>query len=117
MKRLPVLCPQEYEGMDMRVTPCNRCDQGWDKDAGRCAVYVGVERFVTVAADKVPECPIADRCQHQLQATPKPCLVRERGFICESALVFAGVPDAEDHPLSFNDNMMADARPASSTSF
>jgi hypothetical protein len=119
MKKLRVLCPQEYEGMDMRAASCDRCSSGWDKSKGRCTVYVGVEHLPVLhdsspssrrgTKGAVPDCPIADRCQHQLQELPGLCAVRARGLVCESALVAGGMaPDAAvDHPDSFNANTIA----------
>jgi hypothetical protein len=101
--KLPVLCPQEYEGATtMRVVVCDRC-VGWDRVARRCAIDTGAEDLPLEAL--VPDCPIQDRCQHQIQSDG-PCLIRARGMICESALVFAGVPNAERHPLAFNASLL-----------
>ena len=96
------LCPQEYDGMDMRVVPCDRCSVGWDASRRRCTVPTGAEHFPLVPAAEVPVCPIQDRCQHQVQQV-EPCIIRARGMICESALTMAGVVDAHNHPLAFND--------------
>jgi len=93
MRKLRVLCPQEYEGMDMRVTPCTRCDSGWNPATGRCDIYVGVEHRELVPPSQVRQCPIQDKCQHQIQASAGLCAVRARGMICESALTLAGVAD------------------------
>jgi hypothetical protein len=102
-KRLPVLCPQSYEGTDMRVTPCTRCPVGWDKTAQTCNVEIGCEHLPLVSPAEVPACPIVDRCQHQRQSDG-PCIVRSRGLVCESALVHGGMSadTAAVHPLSFH---------------
>lgn len=92
--RLPVLCPQEYDGLDMKVTTCTRCDVGWDRTSRRCTVTTGCEHLPV--EDEVSTCPIQDRCQHQVQDVA-PCVVRSRGLVCESALREAGVPDPESH--------------------
>jgi len=102
MRRLPVLCPQEYVGVaEMRAVPCNRCTAGWGREEQRCTISVGCEHLPTVEPREVPDCPIQDRCQHQAQSEG-PCSVRARGMICESALVLAGIPDQDAHPLAFN---------------
>jgi hypothetical protein len=93
-KRLPVLCPQEYDGLKMQVTTCTRC-ASWQKVEQRCNVYIGCEEEALAAPADVPECAIADRCQHQIQALPAPCPVRARGMVCESVV---GV----DSPIAFN---------------
>lgn len=94
MKKLPVICPQIYEGTQMLAEPCTRCCN-WSKPDRRCTVYMGVEHLRRVRASKIPACPAAARCQHQLQNNPNPCPVRARGYICESIV-------GEDHPLAFN---------------
>lgn len=106
--KLKVLCPQEYMGVFMNVTPCNRCRQ-WDKKFTRCSVDTGAEHLPDEPSEKIPDCPIQDRCQHQLQTPDSPCVVRKKGLICESALVFNGMSrdDAMDHPLAFNADMVA----------
>lgn len=108
MKKLLVLCPQEYTASTMNVTPCSRCRQ-WDKQSTRCTVYTGAEHLPDEPAEKVPVCPIQDRCQHQLQTPDGPCVVRLKGLICESALVFDGLSrhDAMDHPLAFHADVVA----------
>lgn len=98
MSRLPVLCPQEYVGIEMRVVPCTRCSSGWDAASRSCLAETGCEDIGVVAA--VPDCPIQERCQHQAQATG-PCEVRARGMICASALSHAGI-DPQSHPLAFS---------------
>ena len=105
MKRL--LCPQEYSGMTMKVTPCDRCSVGWDKKLQKCKVDTGAEHLRS--SKQIPACPIQDRCQHQVQST-SPCIVRSKGLICESALIEGGMsPDAAmSHPLSFHADMMAE---------
>jgi hypothetical protein len=97
------LCPQQYEAADMLVTPCTRCSVGWDRQAGRCTILTGAEHFPLVPEGEVPTCPIQDRCQHQVQ-DDRPCVVRARGMICESALVLSGMDlsEAFAHPLAFN---------------
>lgn len=84
----------------MKVTPCTRCITGWNKTAKRCEIYAGVEHLPLVKEEDIPSCPIADRCQHQLQQSA-PCVVRARGLVCESALDFVGL-DGPNHPLGFN---------------
>lgn len=106
LHRLRVLCPQEYEGVDnMNVTACTRCHVGWNEATRTCTIETGAEHLEPV--DEPPSCPIADRCQHQLQST-SPCVVRSKGLVCESALVFGGMnrDEASGHPLSFNACMM-----------
>ena len=97
--KLPVLCPQMYEGYTMVVTTCTRCEH-WKGRA--CGVYMGCETFPIV--DTIPDCPISDRCQHQIQRGERPCVPRERGMVCESALVYAGMDrvEAMEHPDSFS---------------
>ena len=94
MTKLPVLCPQEYSAspVGMRVTTCSRCPTGWNKTAHRCEISTGAEALPITQS--IPDCPIAHRCQHQLQSS-EPCTVRARGFVCESALLFAGLSEAE----------------------
>lgn len=99
MRRLQTLCPQTYDGMTMLVTPCVRCS-AWRQTG--CSAETGAEHFPEVDAPQVPPCPLADRCQHQIQAGAEPCVVRRRGMVCESALRLAGVTDPEDHPLAFH---------------
>jgi len=101
--RLPVLCPQEYQGMDMVVVPCSRAACGnWDRQGSRCVVTTGCEHL-PVTGDR-PACPIEHQCQHGIQAAPDLCAVRLRGLVCESALVAGGLSpeDAANHPLSFH---------------
>jgi hypothetical protein len=100
MARLPILCPQEYDALTMRVTTCVRCEN-W-ADEGRCTVPTGAEHLPL--EQDVPICPIQDRCQHQIQMGPVPCVVRARGLICESALVWSGMTETEamSHPLGFS---------------
>jgi hypothetical protein len=88
------ICPQEYHGVTMVTATCTRCSN-WNKEDKACTVYIGVEHLRKVRQAKIPTCPIADRCQHQLQAGAEPCPVRARGLLCESVV---GV----DHPLAFN---------------
>lgn len=108
-RRLPVLCPQEYDGCDMVVNVCNRCPMGWDASAGACTVTTGAEHFPLVESSSVPTCPMAPRCQHAIQVAPVPCAIRARGMICESALAWAGDADAASHPLAFNATTAATA--------
>lgn len=106
MRKLPVLCPQDYEGVSkMSAVPCDRCKTGWVPKEKRCRIDTGAEHFEP--AEVVPECPIQDRCQHQIQSSD-PCVVRRSGQVCESALIFAGMSpdDAADHPLAFNAAML-----------
>lgn len=105
MTKLRVLCPQEYDSCDMRVAICTRCSQGWSATEQRCEVVTGAEHLPLVAAEDVPACPIADRCQHQRQQA-EPCVVRARGLVCESALSFVGL-DGANHPLGFNAQVVA----------
>ena len=97
------LCPQEYDGMEMRVTPCNRCNVGWNAIRSVCTVKTGAEHLPRVATTEVPDCPMQDQCQHQLQRK-SPCAIRARGMICQSALKWSGMSETEsfDHPLSFH---------------
>lgn len=94
--------------MTMNVNPCNRCRQ-WDKKHSLCSVSTGAEHLPDEPPAKVPDCPIQDRCQHQLQAEDGPCVVRRKGLICESALVYSGLSrdDAMNHPLGFNAEVVA----------
>ncbi len=104
MKRLPVLCPQLYDGIEMKVTICDRCTTGWDVAQKRCSIDSGAEHLPD--ADP-PDCPIANRCQHQVQLGSVPCVVRRKGLVCESALTFSGVANAHDHPFGFNAYVVA----------
>lgn len=97
MKKLPVLCPQLYDGLTMRVVACTRCCN-WEGE--RCGVATGAEHFSP--ASIAPVCPIQALCQHQIQSGDVPCTVRRAGLICESALTFSGVANVEMHPLGFN---------------
>ncbi len=100
-KSLRVLCAQEYSGVDtMYIVPCTRCSSGWEFADNRCGAYMGVEHLPLVDASDVPECPIADRCQHQIQNTG-PCPVRARGLVCKSALNYIGI-DGANSPIGFN---------------
>lgn len=99
------LCPQEYDGLDMRVVVCTRCRSGWDKALGKCSIDTGVEHFPV--SNQIPECPIQDWCQHQLQSTDGPCSVRARGMVCESAFVYVGLP--VDQWISFSASTAATA--------
>jgi hypothetical protein len=101
MKKLRVLCPQEYEGITMRVTTCTKCSSGWNKETQRCEVPVGCEHLPLVPQNEIPDCPIVATCRHQMQSVG-PCVVRARGMVCESALVHAGVPDVWDIPYTFD---------------
>lgn len=100
MDHLPILCPQEYTAKGMSVIVCDHCSN-WSGSA--CGVFMGVERDPVVAGPW-PDCPISERCQHQIQRGDRPCKVRERGMVCESAMVFGGMDedDAAQHPLAFN---------------
>lgn len=105
--KLRVLCAQLYEGsLLMRVTPCTRCRVGWNKKQGRCNVDTGAEHLPDDPS--IPDCPIQDRCQHQIQSAD-PCVVRRKGLVCESALVESGLTadEAMDHPLAFNAVLVA----------
>lgn len=96
------LCSQEYQDCTtMVVTACDRCTAGWDRKLRRCTIATGAEHLPDEI--DVPVCPIQDRCQHQLQSSV-PCLVRRKGLICESALIYAGMSEEEaaEHPLAFN---------------
>jgi hypothetical protein len=104
-KSLPVLCPQLYDGMTMKVVGCARC-HNWVESEKACHVEMGVEHLPLVSPCDIPACPMANQCQHQIQS-PDPCPVRARGLICESALRRAGVPEPEDHPLSFHADFVA----------
>ena len=104
MRRLPLLCPQDY-APDMRVVPCNRCSTGWDKQLGKCAIPTGCEHLPLEVV--VPDCPIQDRCRHQVQQGDAPCVVRARGLVCESAFTYAGESDPAGHPLAFNADFVA----------
>lgn len=101
-RKLPVLCPQLYDGVEMYATLCTRCCN-WDE--GKCTVPTGSEHLPTEAA--TPTCPLQERCQHQLQALPGLCDVRRAGLVCESALRAAGVQDVASHELSFNAQVCA----------
>jgi hypothetical protein len=76
------LCPQEYQGVVMRIVPCTRCSN-WKNN--RCRVPIGAEPLPRVPAAEIPYCPLADRCQHA-QRSSGPCSVRQRGLVCVSAL-------------------------------
>lgn len=97
-----VLCPQEYNGCGgMSASICSRCSGGWDKNARACQIETGAEGLPQSAV--IPDCPIASRCQHQIQSAT-PCPVRKAGLICESALIAGGMSpeDAANHELAFN---------------
>lgn len=85
----------------MRVAGCNRC-HNWDDAKAVCIVETGCEHLPLVPALEVPECPMQDRCQHQIQAGLELCVVRARGMICESALDYDGHSQPSTHPLSFH---------------
>lgn len=106
MTKLRVLCPQTYDGMDMTVTPCDRCGVGWNQKEKRCNVYIGTEKFPSVA--NPPTCSLEASCQHNIQAPNNLCDVRRAGLVCESALIHAGVENALNHPLSFHAYMMGE---------
>lgn len=106
MTRLRVLCPQTYDGMDMQVVSCDRCGVGWNKATRSCDVYIGTEGMAT--SSMTPTCPLQELCQHSIQSLPKVCDVRRAGLVCESALIWAGVANAPDHPLSFHAYMMGE---------
>ena len=90
--------------MTMRVVPCTRCSN-WVKD--RCRVRTGAEHLPVVPSDQIPECPIADRCQHA-QQTEGPCAVRRRGLVCASALATIMPYDqAMDDPRAFHADLVA----------
>lgn len=95
-----------YEGITMVVVGCSRCEY-WE--GTRCSVNTGAEHLPDVAATEIPACPLETRCQHQLQASPLPCVIRSKGMVCESALVHAGMSrsKAMDHPLSFHAHTVA----------
>lgn len=101
---LPVLCPQDYTGMDMRATFCSRCPSGWDKVTQRCTINTGSEHLPDDPPENIPTCPIQDRCQHQIQEPMRPCVVRRKGLVCESALIESGLSpdDAACHERSFH---------------
>lgn len=103
MGRPLTLCPQEYTGIRMNVTPCRRCSN-WDKQANLCGVTTGAEHLPDEPPDQIPVCPIQDHCQHQLQTPTGPCVVRSKGLVCESALISGGMSrdDAIEHPLAFS---------------
>jgi hypothetical protein len=90
----------------MSVTPCTRCATGWNAETKRCEVETGAEHLPKVKPEWVPDCGIADRCQHGIQSEG-PCEVRLRGMVCESALREMGVPDPMSHPLSFTADCVA----------
>lgn len=106
-RKLPVLCPQQYVGMTMQVVVCSRCRQ-WDEQFTLCSVVTGAEHLPD-DLDDIPDCPIQERCQHQLQAGEGPCVVRRKGLVCESALVFGGLSRnaAMGHQLSFHADTVA----------
>jgi hypothetical protein len=106
-RSLPVLCPQEYHGIDMRAVTCSRCANGWNNAEKRCTILTGAEHLDDEPTEEVPDCPIQDRCQHQIQ-TKTPCVVRRKGLICESALIESGLtPDeAANHERSFNADLV-----------
>lgn len=108
MKKLQVLCPQEYEASTMKVTSCSRCQQ-WDNVRTCCSAETGAEHLPEEQPEKMPNCPIQSRCQHQIQTPDGPCVVRRKGLICEAALVYSGMSrhDAMGHPLSFHADLVA----------
>lgn len=101
-RKLKMLCPQMYEGSSsMTVTSCTRCSAGWSKTQLRCLIETGAEHLPDDWRN-APACPIASQCQHGIQQSP--CIVQQKGLVCESALVFAGVDRTEAAALerSFN---------------
>jgi hypothetical protein len=105
-RRLPVLCPQQYGEGGMSVTPCTHCSVGWNQKTKQCDVETGAEHLPRVKPEWIPDCGIAERCQHALQSSG-PCPIRLRGMVCESALREMGVPDPESHKLSFTAECVA----------
>ena len=103
-RRLPVLCPQQYEAEGMRVVACTQCAIGWNKKTKTCTIGTGAEGLPDEL--DVPTCPMQAQCRHQIQSAG-PCVIRRKGFICESALIWSGMDpaDALMHPLSFNADM------------
>jgi hypothetical protein len=99
------LCPQEYDGLEMNAVPCSRCSVGWDRKRRSCTVPTGAEHLPLVPSAEVPDCPMATKCQHQVQSKT-PCAVRARGMVCQSALKYAGMSETDsfDHPQSFHAN-------------
>lgn len=93
MKLMSILCPQHYSGMEMSVITCERCSSGWDKKLKKCTILTGAEDFDN--ENIVPECPITNVCQHQIQSKDKPCVVRQKGMVCQSALKYAKVPETD----------------------
>ena len=55
--------------------------------------YKGAEEFDD--SEVIPECPISKVCQHQIQSKDKPCIVRQKGMVCQSALKYAEVPETD----------------------
>ena len=104
--KLRVICAHTYEGCDPVIVDCTRCGIGWNRKAQRCDAYLGVEHFPLVLSEYVPDCALANRCQHQIQEGDKPCKVRARGMVCELGLKAAGVEDVMGHPLTFNANFV-----------
>ena len=101
-----IKCSQYYDNNgEMKITPCSRCDAGWDGE--RCRIQSGAEDLPP--AILIPNCPIESICQHQIQANPKACAVRLAGYICESALRYSGIENAEEHPLAFNADWVNDS--------
>lgn len=97
-----ILCPQNYLPDGMRAKTCTRCTGGWNRAASACQIETGAEHLLL--AQSVPDCPIQDRCQHQIQAGASPCPVRARGMVCESALIEGGMSleAAASYPTAFN---------------
>lgn len=102
------LCPQSYDANGMHVTNCTRCAGGWSRKLRACVVDTGSEHLPLVQLVDVPDCPLAARCQHQIQRGSRPCPVRARGMVCESALVAGGMTkeEAQADPRSFNADYM-----------
>lgn len=90
MKKL-TLCPQAYHGTKMLVVPCEQCSSGWN--GKKCLIPSGVENWDKYS-DNIPDCPIAGICQHQVQRR-KPCPVRQKGMVCQSALEYADLPQED----------------------
>jgi hypothetical protein len=77
----------------MSVTICEKCSSGWDAKLKKCTILTGAEEFDN--EDIIPECPISKRCQHQIQSKDKPCIVKQKGIICKSALKYANIPETD----------------------
>lgn len=103
---MPRWCPQSYDSLSqMEVVPCDGAACGnWLAATARCTVETGAEDLS--ASPAWPRCPIANECQHGVQAARDgdgACSVRKAGAVCASALsTTMPAEEARDHPLAYD---------------